>query len=309
MAADETGNPKKAGKGFAGLSTMVSDVDATIETHAASDTSAARAPAAGSTGRPLTTRTADDQEPRQYADPSPPSSGGASGLNWILGVAAVLGAIWLFSESSKKPSTRPTTSYSDPAPTTNAAPAPRAMPAAPPPAASRPSRLTEEKPPPGRNNVLGVAEIRYCLAEDIRMEAAKPVVNDFIDADIDRFNAMVEDFNSRCGSFKYRKGALESARSDVEAMRSTLQSEGRRRFQTTTSGTTDDDPYANLPTTATTFAIQERLNSFGYNAGVPDGMSGPNTRAAILRFQIDQGIAPTGEPSEALLQYMIQRGR
>jgi len=300
MATDDTANSKKAGRGFAGLSTMVSDVDATIEKHGVSDTTAAPAPAAGSTGRSPTARTANDQEPRQYADPSPPSSGGASGLNWILGVAAVLGAIWFFSESSKTPSTRPTTSYSDPAPTTNAAPAPRVVPAAPPPTATRPPSLAVEKPPPGRSNVLGVAQIRYCLAEDIRIEAAKPVVNDFIDADVDRFNAMVEDYNSRCGSFKYRKGALETARSDVEAMRPTLQLEGRRRFvkQEAVTGPFDDIPLAPDPTV---LAIQNRLAALGYGVGTPDGFVGPKTRNAITAYQKSSGLNADGQASASLL--------
>lgn len=300
MAADETGNSKKAGKGFAGLSTMVSDVDATIKEHSASDPSAVPAPAAGSSGRPSATRAADDQQPRQYADPSPPSSGGASGLNWILGVAAVLGAIWLFSELSKKPSTLPTASYSDPAPTTNAVPTPRVMPTAPSPTATRPSSLVEDKPPQGDSNVLGVAQIRYCLAEDIRIEAAKPAVNHFIDADIDRFNAMVADYNSRCGSFKYRRGALESARSDVEAMRPTLQLEGQRRFvkQEAETGLIDDIPLAPNPTV---LAIQIRLGALGYGVGTPDGFVGPKTRNAITAYQKTIGLHADGQPSASLL--------
>ena len=89
---------------------------------------------------------------------------------------------------------------------------------------------TEDKPPINSSLVLSNEQIRYCLAEDIRMEAAKAVVNSYNDGDVDRFNALVVDYNSRCGSFRYRSGALEGARREIESYRSQLQSEGRSKF-------------------------------------------------------------------------------
>ena len=88
----------------------------------------------------------------------------------------------------------------------------------------------EDKPPIGSSLVLSTAQIRYCLAEDIRMEAAKAVVNSYSDGDVHRFNAMVADYNSRCGNFRYRSGALESARREIEPYRSQFQGEGRSKF-------------------------------------------------------------------------------
>ncbi|MCL4155358.1 UNVERIFIED_CONTAM: hypothetical protein GTU68_048959 [Idotea baltica] len=49
-------------------------------------------------------------------------------------------------------------------------------------------------------------------------------------------------------------------------------------------------------------AIQQRLNQRGYNAGVPDGVSGPQTRAAIAAFQRASGVTADGRVSLALLQ-------
>src|SRR3546814_1009207 len=66
---------------------------------------------------------------------------------------------------------------------------------------------TGSKPPVGQNLVLSSEQIRYCLAEDIRMDGAKSAINNYSDYDVDRFNAMVADYNSRCGSFRYRSGA------------------------------------------------------------------------------------------------------
>jgi hypothetical protein len=79
--------------------------------------------------------------------------------------------------------------------------------------------------------VLSSAQIRYCVSEDIRLSAGKVVVNQYLDTDVARFNALVSDYNSRCGQFQYRRGALESARADVEARRATLEAEGVARFR------------------------------------------------------------------------------
>ncbi len=49
-------------------------------------------------------------------------------------------------------------------------------------------------------------------------------------------------------------------------------------------------------------SVQEGLNARGYDAGPADGASGAKTRRAILRFQADQGLAPSGAASEELLQ-------
>ena len=78
--------------------------------------------------------------------------------------------------------------------------------------------------------MLGASQIRYCLAEDIRLTAAKQVVSEYNSNDVDRFNAMVADYNSRCSNFRYRRGALESARSEVEKFRADLLAQGSGRF-------------------------------------------------------------------------------
>lgn len=44
---------------------------------------------------------------------------------------------------------------------------------------------------------------------------------------------------------------------------------------------------------------QNALNSKGYDAGPADGRLGPNTRAAIMKFQADNGLPQTGSLDEA----------
>ncbi|TFI47084.1 hypothetical protein E4O93_14615 [Diaphorobacter sp. DS2] len=214
----------------------------------------------------------------------------------MLGIAAVIGVFWLIGQGNKQ-SSSPAPAYSPPAQTT--APSYSAAPAQP----QAPSRPEETKPPVGQDLVFSTAQIRYCLAEDIRMDGAKSAVNNYSDSDVDRFNAMVADYNSRCGSFRYRSGALESARRDIERYRSQLQAEGRSRFARSPSTGSLSAPAPTRPAPdATLQAIQQKLNELGYDVGDVDGFMGNRTRSAILAFQRDSGLTPDGRPTSSLLQ-------
>lgn len=278
----ENDNRKKEAKGFAGLSDLVPDIDATPPPVARPE------PRVSAGGMPAPTKTASSPPPvkppnqNQPRPVAPPPSSDSSAGKWVLGIALVFGVLWLIGQADKKPSSR---SAGTPGAATQA-----------------PTRPEESKPPIGQDLVFSTAQIRYCLAEDIRMDAAKSVLNNYSDADVDQFNAMVSDYNSRCGSFRYRSGALESARRDIEPYRSQLQTEGRSRFARS-------PPSASLPVSApsrpapdaTVLAIQQKLNELGYDAGTVDGLMGRGTRSAILAFQQAQGLAGTGVADEALL--------
>ena len=296
MAAEEENNKKNEGKGFAGLSSLVSDVDTTPPPPA---------PKTESAGSTKSTERPDSEVPRPqqptqrqaYQEPPQPSSG-SSGGKWILGIAAVVGLLWLIGQSNK--------------PTSSSAPAysPPAQSAAPSYSPQAPSVPQESKPPVGQDLVFSTAQIRYCLAEDIRMEGAKAALNNYSDSDVDRFNAMVADYNSRCGSFRYRSGALESARRDVEPYRSQLQAEGRSRFaRNPSTGSLSAPAPAPAPAAAparpapdgTIQAMQRKLNELGYDAGSADGLMGTKTRSAIVAFQRDSGLSSDGRASVDLL--------
>jgi len=49
-------------------------------------------------------------------------------------------------------------------------------------------------------------------------------------------------------------------------------------------------------------ALQKRLNRQGFEAGEPDGLPGPQTRAAIRRFQQAAGLPADGYPAPGLLK-------
>jgi localization factor PodJL len=53
--------------------------------------------------------------------------------------------------------------------------------------------------------------------------------------------------------------------------------------------------------------IQAILNKNGYEAGNPDGVMGGKTRAAIVQFQKDNGMEPTGEVNEKLVSTLLAR--
>ena len=92
---------------------------------------------------------------------------------------------------------------------------------------------TEQKPPPGMDNVLNAAQIRYCLSENIRLEGAESVLNSYIAAEVDRYNLMIEDFNSRCAKFRYKQSTMESIQLHVNSNRSSLLAEGIGLFHNT----------------------------------------------------------------------------
>ena len=322
-------------RGFAGLSSLVSDVDMTLlppDKQAASGSgalSSAKPPTASENTQPRPQPTPNTQPRPQLThehpvqEPSKPTTGMSTG-KWMLGIAAVVGVLWFIGAANKEPSST-ATSYSPSA--RNTAPSYSAAPAQP----HVSSRLEEVQPPVGQNLVLSTAQIIYCLAEDIRIDSASTVVNNNSDFDVNRFNSMVTDYNSRCASFRYKTGALESARRKIDPYRSQIQAEGRNRFaQSSFPGPSSASVFApsSAPASAPTAApapvqspgpalassrhapdamvqvIQRKLNELGYNAGIPDGVMGKRTRSAIMAFQQDKGVAATGVANQALLLWL-----
>jgi hypothetical protein len=222
----------KGGKGFAGLSALVSDVDSDIAKD--SETVHERPPPSQATHpqpNSDSVRGSAGQEPRSEPNQQSPAlqSTGSSVWKWILGIGAAVGLVWLVSSGSGNKNNPVPVQGSSPSGVPAQAPSQnvdrsKSMPPQP------ITRSAEEKPPTGTSNVLNPAQIRYCLSEDIRLRAAETIVNTYIEAEVIRFNAMVADYNSRCSQFKYRSGAIDSVRADVEANKSRLEAEGRSRF-------------------------------------------------------------------------------
>lgn len=298
----KNGDPKK---GFAGLSSMVSDVDSTVAQPARESKPAPRAASAPAPGERA--RSTDDQAPDRPVYQAPAqSSGGSSTGKWLLGIGVVAGLLWLVSQSGDK-ALSPAPAFTPSSDSSSvASPSPSWQPAQSP--AAAPSRPSEERPPVGTNNVLTSAQLRYCVAEKIRLDAAEGAINNYNDTHVDRFNEMVADYNGRCGQFRYRSGALESARSEVERFRGALEADGRARFVRAKAAPSQDLTFVPLEPTPdpTVKAVQERLNALGYDAGPADGLTGGRTRAAILAFQRENNLPQNGSASAALLQALEQ---
>lgn len=65
--------------------------------------------------------------------------------------------------------------------------------------------------------------------------------------------------------------------------------------------TSPGDRTAIGPADTTVMSAQTALNAQGYNAGAADGHMGPNTRAAVSKFQADHNLPATGTLDGATL--------
>ena len=173
------------------------------------------------------------------------------------------------------------------------------------------------KPPVGTNTVLGVAQIRWCLREDIRIEARRPRAN--TNQELIAFNATVADYNRRCASFRYEISAMERAKREVARMRLQIVSaalEGSRMAPSV--AVSPPSPRTTVPASmrgqdgtqsGSTREVQNLLKQLGYNPGAADGIYGPRTRAAIQAFQRDRGMLMDGEISISLRIRLIEDAR
>jgi hypothetical protein len=73
-------------------------------------------------------------------------------------------------------------------------------------------------------------DLRYCFAEEIRLDGARSVLDDVEPADIERFNRMVAAYNQSCSSRREKRRIFEVIQSEVRANRNALWAEGIARF-------------------------------------------------------------------------------
>ena len=292
LAKEDQNRKEEVVKGFGGINSLVSNVDISpsndVKNEPASATTTTERPAIHDSQHQQST----SQQHQPNNDEAQSMDEGSSGGIWFLVIATVIGALSIIGLSGKSPTS--TNSYSLPEQTVT--------PSYSPPAESQaPSRPQESMPPVGQDLVFSTAQIRYCLAEDIRMESAKSALNNYIGSDVEYFNAKVADYNSRCGHFRYRRGALESARRDIEPYRSQLQTEGKNIFWPQNKSTPSKQKSSVPFPDETLQTIQQKLNQLGYEAGSADGFESLSTRSAIIAFQKDRGLTVTGVVDKELL--------
>jgi hypothetical protein len=91
--------------------------------------------------------------------------------------------------------------------------------------------LTETKPPEhGGDRQLSRAELRWCMFNDIRIEAARPGIRGVKQAEVQAFNAAITEWNQGCRRYRYRRSDRDAVQGQIDARRAALEAEGRARF-------------------------------------------------------------------------------
>lgn len=168
-------------------------------------------------------------EPIRTATPSvaEPSDGAWLRFALIIGGLAAIALPLAIIAAGGDSTPSPSPTYS--APETFAPPEPSAASSA----ASAPTanvEVVESEPAVGYGLQLEANQIAYCLAEDIRMSAAKQRVDPTVNSQILEFNSQVSDYNSRCGNYRYLQADMAAAQAYVEAHRSALVEAGAARM-------------------------------------------------------------------------------
>ncbi|MET3792139.1 peptidoglycan-binding protein [Aquamicrobium terrae] len=104
-----------------------------------------------------------------------------------------------------------------------------------------------------------------------------------------------------------RPEQLEKARQTAELWQA-------RELDMDANGVTIPDAWLDEPVTTASVDmkkavqnIQAILNKNGYSAGAVDGVMGGKTKDAIIAFQTDNGLSPTGEVDEKLVEALLAR--
>jgi peptidoglycan hydrolase-like protein with peptidoglycan-binding domain len=162
-----------------------------------------------------------------------------------------------------------------------------------------------EMPGTGRNRLLSVAQLRWCLREDLRIEVFEQRLSYSAPQ---RFNVMVADYNRRCTRFKHRDDDLEHARRDIDGARKWIVEEA---FAEAYSPSVSAAPakLAAAGYSILTKDVQGLLRAVGHDPGPIDGHYGARTKAAVEAFERELDRAPTGGISEALRRELLDRVR
>lgn len=88
----------------------------------------------------------------------------------------------------------------------------------------------EALPPPGRGLLLKPAQIRYCIAQGIRLAAAAAPLE--APSQSTPLAVLYRDYDSRCAEYRFQAGAFDRARRAVEARRAELERQGQALLAT-----------------------------------------------------------------------------
>ena len=156
----------------------------------------------------------------------------------------------------------------------------------------------EGLPPPvepsvSENDLLSVAELRWCLTEAVRLETIQPRLATRPAAD--RYNDLAADFNHRCGGRSSSNEVRDEVAPDVAASRESI-----------VAAAIEDVQRLNDAVPLSTDRAQELLSTLGYEPGVVNGVYGAQTKEAISAFQRRNGIPADGLLSRELFDQLAR---
>jgi hypothetical protein len=135
--------------------------------------------------------------------------------------------------------TLPPVPASAPASTPVTPPAPASAPA--PSAPLRASDLpAEAKPPAGEGRMLETAQLRYCVAQNMRLNVQNKLVRPEVTREVNRYNDALADYNVRCRNFKYERGELQRVLTALETDRAQIEAQAKTDWQARKDGVLDE---------------------------------------------------------------------
>jgi len=164
--------------------------------------------------------------------------------------------------------------------------------------------LEIEMPSAGQNRLLSVAELRWCMREDIRIGILE---TRGARRNAARFNETLGSYNRRCTHFRYRGDDLEEARSDIDEARSSIVAE--TLAEAFALSARENDKLAAAGYSVLTKDVQELLHALGYAPGPVDGRYGARTRAAVETFERARRWPASGRVSETLRKELLEQVR
>ncbi len=208
--------------GFAGLDSLVSNVESDLTPSPSAPSSDADSDTDGKSrveseridSQPVVTASTAHESPKIEGVPSQ-----SSGARWAVAVVVGIGAIILFANIERKgdgPAYSPTEAPVASIPSVSSQPSPEL------------DASAEEMPPTGEGLVLNGPQIRWCVFEKARLETMKDLISE--DQEISAFNTFVGRYNERCTRFQYRQGLLEVIEGELNREGKRLQAEGAERI-------------------------------------------------------------------------------
>ncbi len=158
------------------------------------------------------------------------------------------------------------------------------------------SLLTQvKKPPEGTDQVLGIPEINWCIAEQIALDTQEKILKN--KNQVKYYNERVKDYNKRCSRFRYKPNEYRHAIEAVNEKRKQIVEEAHLDLiKGTVHGKKPE-----INGTNRVAEVQRKLKQLKYSITV-DGDLGPITLEAIKRFQKSNGMPMTGIIDDRLIE-------